>query len=173
MKLPIVLSARHTGTEVRLPFQRVQPYPHFNNRVISASSGKCNEHAEINATEPATIRDPNGLNYISAVNFTYPNGTFNGSIMLPTSASGREGTTYIYRDVYRPRDTKNIEYCDRGLSMWAYRNAGECQTNPSFFECPVFITPVFNAVKPNHNIDNGIAKAVIASIALQGFYASG
>lgn len=145
-------------------------YPHFTRRIITASSGPCNEYPQVGPTTPATVGNPltDGENVISALNHTYAiNTTSNGSIIIPTSARGNEGTTYIYRGDYRPQENVIYRYGPRGLWMWAYRNAGLDRT-PLFYECPVTVNPAVNVVDSAHNISDDVAREAVASIALQG-----
>ena len=145
-------------------------YPHFTNRSINASSGPCNEYPQVGNPEPATVGNPqtDGTNFISAFSYTYAiNTTNNGSIVIPTSALGNEGTTYIYRGVYKPQNAVQYGSGPRGFWMWAYRNPGQDRT-PRFYECPVTVDPVANVVDPAHNISDDMAREAAASIALQG-----
>ncbi|KAL9608062.1 MAG: hypothetical protein Q9167_007075, partial [Letrouitia subvulpina] len=145
-------------------------YPHFTNRTISASSGRCNEYPQVGKPERTTVGNPqtDGTNFISAFKHTYTiNTTSNGSINIPTSALGNEGTTYIYRGVLRPEDADQYGHGPRGLWMWAYRNPGRDRT-PLFYECPITVHSVTNVINPAHNISDGMAREAAASIALQG-----
>ncbi|KAG8527180.1 uncharacterized protein KY384_008610 [Bacidia gigantensis] len=153
-------------------------YPHFTTRVITASSAKCNEYAQLGIPKPTNVGDPNtdGTNFISAFDHTYRiNATTNGSIIIPTSALGNDGTTYIYRGIHEPVKASYYSYGDRGLMMWAYRNPGKDRT-PQFYECPVTVDPVVtvmgdsvdNVTDPVHAISDGMAREAVASIALQG-----
>ena len=101
------------------------------------------------------------------MNFTYSNNATTGSILIPTSALGNEGTTYIYRGVQMPPNTTIAANGPRGLSIWAYRNKGKDQ-GPLFYECPVSISTVTNVKDPIHNITDDVAREAVASIALQG-----
>ena len=149
------------------PDDTQKSYPHFTDRVISASSGECNEYSQVGIPEPTAVGDTNSLNYISAMNFTYTNNLTSGSIVIPTSALGDEGTTYIYRGMKLPAKAITYGYGDRGIWMWAYRNPGREQDS-RFYECPVSISAVSNVVNPKHNITNEVAREAAASIALQG-----
>ena len=51
--------------------------------------------------------------------------------------------------------------------MWAYQNPG-IQPKGIFYQCPVNISDVKNAGRPEHNIPNDVVKVAAASIALQG-----
>ncbi|KAL9602541.1 MAG: hypothetical protein Q9179_002523, partial [Wetmoreana sp. 5 TL-2023] len=144
-------------------------YPSFTNRTITASSGECNEYPRMSDDhQKTTIGDPKGLNYISAVKITFPKGSSKETISIPTSALGREGTTYIYRDSHTPAEAVTFGYGDRGIRMWAYRNPGETDRYGTFFECPITVSVVRNVHNVDHNITNGVARQAAASIALQG-----
>ena len=149
-------------------------YPYFTDRVINASSGRCNEYSQVGKPEPVTVGDTSGLNYISAMKYNYQstNGTTNGSIVIPTSALGNDGTTYIYRGINIPKDATSsaVRYGDRGIWMWAYRNIQSKNLEPPlFFECPVNVSTVSNVRgDPKVNITDDLAREAAASIALQG-----
>ena len=144
-------------------------YPFFTDRSITALSEPCNEYQDL-SWKPATVGNPStdDENYISAIDHTYAiNATSNGSILIPTSAHGRDGTTYIYRGDLRPKDAVQYGHGARGLWMWVYRNMGSNQ-KALFYECPVTVGLVANVVDPAHNISDDVAREAVASIALQG-----
>lgn len=147
------------------PNDRQKIYPHFTNRVIRASSGKCNEYSETGSRQ-TTVGD-NFPNTISALNFTYTDGQRNGTIPIPTSALGRDGTTYIYRGPSPPANATTYGFGPRGIVIWVYRNPGANQDS-RFFECPVTVEAVTNVRNPLHNISDSTARQAAASIALQG-----
>jgi hypothetical protein len=150
-------------------------YPHFTDRVITASSGPCNEYPQVGNPKPTTVGDPNrdGTDFISAFNYTYAiSTTSNGSINIPTSALGMYGTTYIYRGVNATQNETQYGYGPRGLWMWVFRSGGLTLT-PLFYECPITVHPVTHIVNPAHNISNSMAREAAASIALQGQYKFG
>ena len=151
------------------PNDTQKSYPHFTGRVITASSGECNEYSQVGIPGHTTVGDANSLNYISAMNFTYTNNLTSGSIVIPTSALGNEGTTYIYRGIKKPAEEVTYGYRDRGIRMWAYRNLGR-KSGPRFYECPITVSAVSNVCDLQHNITDGVAREAVASIALQGQY---
>lgn len=153
------------------PNDTAKVYPHFTDRVITASSGECNEYSVVGPDNPktTTVGDNTTWNYISAMNFTYSNGSTNGSIAIPTSALGNEGTTYIYRGFHPPAEAPVFRYGDRGIWMWAYRNRGRHEPQ-KFYECPITVNPVTNVNNSMHNITDDLARQAAASIALQGQY---
>lgn len=143
------------------PNDTQKAYPQFTSRIITAASGICTEHEQIeNIT--ATLGGE------SAKHFTYTNPT-NGhnGIRIPTSFLGDYGTTYIYRDPGTP-DTATAWACgDRCLLMWAYSNYASDE-GPKFYECPITISEVSNSGQPEHNVSHFVARLAAASIALQG-----
>lgn len=140
-------------------------YPSFTKRVIRASSGRCTEYSEI-GSQRTTVGD-SFPNTISALNFTYTDGQRNGTILIPTSALGREGTTYIYQGPRPPAEATTYGFGPRGIVMWVYRNPG-AREGSQFFECPVTVEVVTNVRNPIHNISDSTARQAAASIALQG-----
>ena len=154
------------------PDDNGEVYPHFTDRVISASSGKCREYDQAGLAE-ALVGDKMGLIYISAVNYTFTNGTYNGGIVIPTSALGNDGTTYIFRGPPAALNATTWAFGERGLWMWAYKNPSSpivAETDPGqkFYECPVSLSAVSNVHDLRHQVPNAIARQAIASIALQG-----
>ena len=101
-------------------------YPHFTNRVITASSGQCTEYNETHFDKTGHIGDDSGdddIYFISSVKYNYTNSDLDrdGSINIPTSALGREGTTYIFRGPVTPREATDYACGDRCIRMWAYK----------------------------------------------------
>lgn len=72
--------------------------PRFTNRTVTASSGKFFEYRVVNETNG---RDKCDLK--DARVFIYTNDLFTGNISIPIQKLGREGTTYIYRDIQLPK----------------------------------------------------------------------
>lgn len=149
------------------PNDTQEAYPYFTDRVVTASSGVCNEYTET-GNQAGVVGDDKTYppNAISALNITYTNGTYNGSIFIPTSALGREGTTYIYRGPAVPSAATTYGFGRRGLIMWVYRNPGTQSSR--FFECPVTVSNVTHVQNPAHDISDATAREAVASIALQG-----
>lgn len=147
------------------PKDRFQAYPLFTNRIIRASSGECIEYPEL----PDERKDDK-IGEISATKFTYQNGSSNGTITIPISNQGREGTTYIYNGFHQP-DSADLQRCgDRCLLMWAYRNDGSKEKS-TFFRCPITVSEVSNTTRDEQKISEGLARIAAASISLQGqFY---
>lgn len=161
------------------PNDTARTYPHFTDRVLTASSGRCNEYDCVSASQPVYIGDSafggsnrivRAFNYISAVNYTYTNGTHHGSILIPTSALGYDGTTYIYRGPEAPVNATQYAFGDRGLWVWAFKNFGNHLPDRGlkFYECPVSLSKVTNVRDSRHEIPNSVARQAVASIALQG-----
>lgn len=73
-------------------------YSFFINRTVIAWSGDCFIYSQVgNSTLTRdTTRD------FEARNYTYTNGTFNGTISIPESSSSLSDTTYIHRGINRP-----------------------------------------------------------------------
>ncbi|KAI4216337.1 MAG: hypothetical protein LQ351_001347 [Letrouitia transgressa] len=151
-------------------------YPHFTNRVITAFAEPCNEYLQVGEPKKTNVGNPqrDGTNFISAFNYTYAiNNTTNGSLVIPTSALGDRGTTYIYRGSRKPPNAVRYAHGDRGLLMWAYRNPAGIGRTSRFYECPVTVGIIANIEHPAHNISDSMAREAVASIALQGQFKSG
>ena len=82
-------------------------------RVIAASSGPCNEYHRLVTRSQSTVGNPQteGVNFISAFKHIHAiNTPSNGSIFIPASAFGNEGTTYIYRGILEPQKAGQYGY---------------------------------------------------------------
>ena len=140
-------------------------YPYFTNRVITSSSGECIEYQVDKKTKPATVGG------IKASKITYRNASFQDTIVIPVSALGREGTTYIYRGILDPSlaSDPKVVCGDRCMYMWVYKNPGATD-GPGLYQCPITISNVTNPELPEHNIPDAVARVAAVSIALQGRY---
>ncbi|KAG8531175.1 uncharacterized protein KY384_004533 [Bacidia gigantensis] len=145
------------------PADKQNLYPRFTNRRITAFSGDCRQYSVIGQPQNDTIED------MSATQFTYTNGSYNGSISIPNSALGLNGTTYLYRGFNSPENATDFLCGDRCLLMWAYKNKGGDQGR-TFFECPITVSTVTNATSSDHAVRENVARVAAASIALQGRY---
>ena len=138
-------------------------YPRLTNRTIYAEAKNCITYDIISADG----NDPQTL--------TYPDDTgANATIMIPQDFLGREGTTYIYRGFHDPPDAELQSCGERCLSMWVYKNSsGFPKSSPeptALYKCPVNISDVNNASRPEHHIPNQVVKMAVAAIALRGIY---
>ena len=142
--------------------QRV--YPFLTNRTITVEALNCITYDQTNADK----NDPQTFTYENVAN-----KTDHGNITIPSQFLGNYGTTYIYRGWYDPPAAPIYSCGDRCILMWAYRNPGVQPKGPkgAFFQCPVNISVVNNAQRPEHNIPNDVAKVAAASIAVQGRFA--
>lgn len=139
-----------------------QAYPHFTGCIMTAASGDCTEYDQVENPTPDKVGDMNALSFIY-----FFNGSFNGTIAIPKSSLGREGTTYIYRDINAPAGAFTYSCGARCILMWAYKNAG-APNGPKFYQCLVTVNTVSNVIQLVHNVPNSVAKLAVASIALQG-----
>ena len=139
-------------------------YPYFTNRTITASSGPCYLY---NQTSQELLDLDDGKQAVW--NYTYTNGTHNGSIIIPYQMEALSGTTYVYRGRDVPQQESTWSYGDRGMWIWAHKSPDEANgPGSTFFQCPIDIGQVNNASQPEHEIPNDIARLAAASIALQG-----
>lgn len=135
-------------------------YPYFSNRTITTWSGDCFTYDGFNITH---LPDVNGNG--AGWNISYKNNSFENHISIPKSSLGKNGTTYIYRDINPPPEAKEIACGDRCITMWAYENP---ESHPRLYQCPINVSPVSNATQDAHKIPDGVARLAAASIALQG-----
>lgn len=140
-------------------------YPHFTKRIITASSGDCIEYNQTGDPSQVTI------GAYTFWKFTYANDSFQDDILIPTSSLGLEGTTYIYPGSATPAEASKWGHGPRGLWMLAYKNPGS--DGPKFYKCPVTISNVSDAEKPEHNVTDNVARTAVASIALQSQWYQG
>lgn len=144
------------------PNDTQRAYPYFTDRIITASSGDCLEFDQAGATVPDEVGN------MDATNYTYRiTQSENGSISIPNSSLGREGTTYIYRGITVPAKASAYSCGPRCILMWAYKNPGATD-GPKFYQCPVNISLVSNSTVPAHDVSDAVARVAAASIALQG-----
>ena len=138
-------------------------YPSFTNRVITASSGVCFEYTELNHT-----LGPDLHNNMAANNYTFFNSTYNSSISIPTSSDGWTATTYIYRGT-KPPHLATVNSCgDRCMWIWAHRTSVPEEDTSTFYQCPITVSEVSNAMTDLQDVPNSVARIAAASIALQG-----
>lgn len=163
---------RRDGQEFAYRFNDYNPndtqkvYPLFTNRTITASSGSCFTYSRLgNAT---MTRDTAGD--LEALNYTYTNGTFEDTIVIPKQSLGLSGTTYVYRGVKLPQHATTYACGDRCMWMWAFK-AQSPEEEPAFYQCPITISGVSNATNAAQNVSNDVARIAAASIALQGRWA--
>lgn len=138
-------------------------YPFFTDRVITSASGKCIEYDQDHKTEPAMLGDQN------AKKFTYRNETFHDTIIIPASAMGKNGTTYIYRGSNVPAlaNSPRVTCGDRCMFVWVYKNPGKAG-GPKFYQCPITVSTVSNTKHKEHDVPDAVARVAAVSIALAG-----
>ena len=110
---------------------------------------------------------------VSVWNYTYSNDTLTDTIAIPTTYEALDGTTYIYRDRDIPQRAMEYSCGPRCLWMWAHVSRGPSFGNsrPIFYQCPITVFPVVsatNAILPEHNVTDDMARLLAASIGLQG-----
>ena len=163
---------QHGRQEFAYRFREYHPedqqdmYPSFTNRTIRASSGPCIEYNETEIGKDVVQLDA----IVYGWNYTYSNGSSNGTLQIPTTYETTNGTTYIYRDMAVPQEATEWSCGPRCLWMWAHRSPGGAwgDTPSTFYACPVTVFPVDNAFKPEHEVSDGMARLAAAAIGLQG-----
>ena len=144
------------------PNDREKVYPFMTNRTVTAEAVNCLTYNEVSADD----KEPKTITY------TNEDRTVNETISIPNRYLGREGTTYIYRGKYDPASAEQQSCGLRCVWMWAYKNpSGYPKGSPepsALYKCPVNISLVGNAYRPEHAISDTMAKRAAASIALQG-----
>ena len=143
------------------PSDSQKVYPFLTNRTITVEALNCVTYNQTNTDN----KDPQTFTYENVAN-----KTDRGNVTIPRQYLGNDGTTYIYRGWHDPPAATIYSCGDRCILMWAYRNPG-VQHESTFFRCPVNVSVVNNAQRPEHNIPNNVAKVAAASIALQGRFA--
>ncbi|KAI4220278.1 MAG: hypothetical protein L6R36_007733 [Xanthoria steineri] len=139
-------------------------YPFFTNRVITSSAGECVQYDVKETPVESTMGD------VDASSFTYrtKDGSSPGTILIPKSSLGEDGTTYIYRGVHDPSQASDPKVAcgDRCMYVWVYRNPG--RQPPALFQCPITISNVSNSTSTKHDIPDAVARVAAVSVALQG-----
>ena len=97
------------------------------------------------------------------------------TIYVPEQSEAHFGTTYMYYDPRIPQ--KALEAPDgvgcgsRCIWMWAHKSPELGDPNPNnseFFRCPISLSPVYNSNQAAHDVPDGVARVIVASIGLQG-----
>ena len=148
------------------PDDEQRTYPLFTNRTITASTGECFTYQE--TEQPTQVKDTSGI--ADALEFKFSNGTVHDSIIIPQQLGGIDSTTYIYRGIDLPQDTKKFSCGDRCIWMWAHKSPGSGE-NSTFYQCPITIGTVSNLNSDTQIVPDSIAKLAASSIALQGRWA--
>ena len=144
------------------PENKQQTFPHFTNRIITASSGPCYKYYELNNTLA-----PNLGGLLSAWNYTFTNGTYNSSIRIPVDMEALNGTTYVYRGVNIPQNATEFSCGPRCMWMWAHRSVGVASKSV-FFQCPITVSQVSNTTDTRQELSDGMARLAASAIGLQG-----
>ncbi|KAL9630936.1 MAG: hypothetical protein Q9164_006165 [Protoblastenia rupestris] len=140
-------------------------YPYFTDRIITSSSGECIEYQAHKKTEDAIMGG------VKANKITYSNASIEGTILIPVSALGKEGTTYIYLGLNDPSlaSDPRVVCGNRCMYVWVYENPG-AKSSPKLYQCPITVSVVSNAKLPEHDIPDSLARVAAVSIALEGRY---
>ena len=150
------------GSQFAFRFSEYNPkdahdvYPRFTDRTITAS-GSC-----LSYTQTSVDSLPNGES-----RYTYSNGTFTGSIVIPDYVVAENDTTYIYRDGNPAQSAKEYACGPRCIRLWAYGTIAPNMT-AQFYECPITVSNVANATEDVHALSDDVARLMAASIGLTG-----
>ena len=144
------------------PHDNQRIYPFLTRRWITASAGPCYNYS-LSSVEKGSVTGGKWSNY------TYSNGTFNGSIMLPVQIDSFGGTVYTYRDFQIPQNATIWACGKRCIWVWAHKTALGSEQS-TFYQCPVTVNPVQSneTLQEAHKVSNDIARLAASSIALQG-----
>ena len=142
------------------PKDHQKTYPFLTNRTITASAGECYSYS-LSGVDKGTSEGGRWSNY------TYSNGTFSGTILLPVQTDTFDGTVYVYNG-FNPPQTETTYACGpRCIWMWAHKTVGPSDRS-MFYKCPVTVNAVQNSSQDAHNVSNDIARLAASSIGLQG-----
>ena len=144
------------------PDDHSRTYPHFTDRIITASSGECQNYS---------IRFP--LKQAENGNLLYEyyidNTTIEGSITIPVSLGAEDATTYVYKGVHIPQNAALQQCGPRCMNVWAHRSHGPPGGgDPQIYSCPITVENVINVNFSSQSISNEIARLAATSIALSG-----
>ena len=151
------------------PTDREKRFPHFTQRLITASAGPCFQYHNVKA--PTRTKDINGN--LAAWLYEFTNGTFSSSITIPIGDEAVSGTTYVYRGVNVPQLATTYACGKRCIRMWAHRSFGhgnDTDDRDAFFECQVTVSDVMNASSDDHQVPDHVARLAASAIGLQGRY---
>ena len=149
------------------PMDPEKRFPHFTQRIITASAGPCFQYHKIK--EPTRTKDVNGN--LAAWLYEFTNGTFSSNITIPIGDEALSGTTYVYRGANVPQLATTYACGPRCMRMWAHRSFGEGNDpddQDAFFECQVNISEVMNATIDEHHVPDDVARLAASAIGLQG-----
>lgn len=148
------------------PNDTARVYPHFTDRIITASPDGCLEY---NIDSLKRNGDPDGSDAVTQ--FQYSNSTYSSNISITNAHLANDATTYAYQGFREPQDAKTYAPCDRCMVIYALRNPGGItKRKRQLFECRITISEVTNTKLTEHHVPNDIARLAAASIALQGRY---
>ena len=146
------------------PHDNNRAYPFLTNRVITASAGPCYNYS-LSHVQKGSVTGGKWSNY------TYSNGTFNGSILLPVQVDTFDGTIYTYRGFQTPQNATIMACGQRCIWMWAHKTVSGSDRS-TFYQCPVTIDPVNStsekSLQEAHKVSDDIARLAASSIGLQG-----
>ena len=140
------------------PKDKQQSYPHFTQRIITASAGQCFNYSMVG--QPHDTSDGN-------INYKYTNDTVSGNITIPGQSGTFSGTTYVYGGFNTPQEAVTYACGPRCIWVWAHKLSGHGESS-TFYQCPITVNPVSNAPNDTQQVPDGMARLAAASIALQG-----
>ena len=149
------------------PKDEQEIFPHFTNRIITASSGPCIEYSQA-----YQVIGPDLNGFKSAWNYTFTNGSYTSNIMIPVNMGAPNGTTYVFRGPKIPQNADEWSCGPRCLWMWAHKSRGGGD-QPEFYQCPITVSHVSDVTDPRHDLGDGMARVAASSIGLQGRFTDG
>ena len=149
------------------PMDQEKRFPHFTQRVITASAGSCFQYRK--SKGPRQVKDK--IANLEAWFAEFTNGTFSSNMTIPMAYESISSTTYVYRGVNVPQLETTYACGPRCIRMWAHRaarKANDAYDQEAYFECQVNISDVMNATIDDHHVPDHVARLAASAIGLQG-----
>ena len=145
------------------PDDKQRVYPYLTSRVITASAGSCNQY-NFSSVNIGSVIGSKWSNY------TYTNGTYSGSILLPLQVDTFDGTVYTYRGFNIPQNA-TVQACGQRCMWVLSHKTAKPGEESTFYQRPVTVDPVQSYSKPlqaAHEVSDDIVRLAASSIAWQG-----
>lgn len=142
------------------PDDKSRTYPHLTERIVTASSGECQNYSIRLSPKPT---ENGNLRYEYYIN----SDTIEGNMTIPVSLNADDATTYVYRGIHIPQKAALQRCGSRCMTVWAHRSRGHGE-DPQIYACPITVENVTNVDIDSQNISDEIAILAATSIALSG-----
>ncbi|KAI4184662.1 MAG: hypothetical protein LQ348_004519 [Seirophora lacunosa] len=148
------------------PGDRARAYPYLTKRLIKTSTGQCYQYKQ----GPGYFEvSPDGPDSVSV--WPYSNGTTEGLLRIARTNMAFDSTTYAYTGLQAPQNASAVTCGPRCIWLYAARQGGTVtHRGNDIFMCPITVSEVSDAQRPEHEVPDPTARLAAASIALSGRY---